>query len=107
MTWGGDLGLDKVRDFDKLRITFNFNDAVAGRVESTSGCQGRKPMILCQCKGISDTTIQKLISDGASTVKAIAKSCGAGKMCKPCASEIASMLNRASITAGQETRCAA
>ena len=46
-------------------------------------------MILCQCSGVTDTTIQKLISEGAATVKAIAMGCGAGKKCKPCASEIA------------------
>jgi bacterioferritin-associated ferredoxin len=63
-------------------------------------------MILCQCSGVTDTTIQKLISEGACTVKAIAMGCGAGKRCKPCASEIAAML-QASAPVGAEAACAA
>lgn len=64
-------------------------------------------MILCQCSGVTDTTIQKLISEGASSVKAIVMGCGAGKKCKPCASEIASMLGRANTGAGAEASCSA
>ncbi len=59
-------------------------------------------MILCQCSGVTDATIHKLISEGASTLKAIAASCGAGKRCKPCASEIASMLCRKGTGAGYD-----
>jgi bacterioferritin-associated ferredoxin len=59
-------------------------------------------MILCQCSGVTDATIHKLISEGAATVKAIASSCGAGKRCKPCASEIAAMLCRVASGAGYD-----
>jgi bacterioferritin-associated ferredoxin len=84
-----------------LRISFNFNAAVAlqpvrGWIET---------MILCQCSGVTDSTIQKLISEGAATVKAIAMGCGAGKRCKPCASEIAQMLTQAS--GGEQAACSA
>ena len=81
-----------------MRISFNFNAASVGTSRGWI-----ETMILCQCSGVTDTTIQKLISEGASTVKAIAMGCGAGKRCKPCASEIAQMLSQAGSAA--ETAC--
>jgi bacterioferritin-associated ferredoxin len=82
-----------------LRISFNINAAAA--LEPIRGWI--ETMILCQCSGVTDSTIQKLISEGASTVKAIAMGCGAGKRCKPCASEIALMLSQAG--SGTEAAC--
>jgi bacterioferritin-associated ferredoxin len=64
-------------------------------------------MILCQCKGVTDRTIETLISEGANSLKAIANSCGAGRKCKPCAAEIISMLDRVNAASDQEMRCAA
>jgi bacterioferritin-associated ferredoxin len=49
-------------------------------------------MILCQCKGVTDAAIKKLIEEGASTLQAIVKTCGAGRRCPPCRAEICSML---------------
>lgn len=60
-------------------------------------------MILCQCKGVTDATIKKLINEGASTLSAIVKTCGAGRRCAPCRAEIASMLCRDSAGAGYDT----
>ena len=59
-------------------------------------------MILCQCQGVTDATIEKLISDGASNLRAIVKSCGAGRRCAPCRDEINSMLCRAGTGAGYD-----
>jgi bacterioferritin-associated ferredoxin len=67
-------------------------------------------MILCQCKGVTDATIEKLISEGASSLRAIVQGCGAGRRCAPCRAEIASMLCRAGAAAGYDgsgaTACA-
>jgi bacterioferritin-associated ferredoxin len=51
-------------------------------------------MILCQCSGVTDATIAHLIKDGAATLGAIARRCGAGRFCAPCRQEITSMLSR-------------
>jgi bacterioferritin-associated ferredoxin len=59
-------------------------------------------MILCQCQGVTDATIEKLISEGASNLRAIVKSCGAGRRCAPCRAEISSMLCRNSGRAGYD-----
>jgi bacterioferritin-associated ferredoxin len=49
-------------------------------------------MILCQCAGVEEKTIRRLIRDGARTVEEITQHCGAGQTCPPCQSEIAKML---------------
>lgn len=51
-------------------------------------------MILCQCKGVTDAKIKQLIKEGASTLQAIVKTCGAGRRCAPCRAEITAMLCR-------------
>lgn len=53
-------------------------------------------MILCQCSGVSDATVARLIKEGAGTVGAIARRCGAGRYCSPCRAAITSMLGRVS-----------
>jgi len=60
-------------------------------------------MILCQCSAVTDATIEKLISEGASTLRSIVKSCGAGRRCAPCQAEIKSMLYRAGRGAGYDS----
>ncbi len=68
-------------------------------------------MILCQCKGVTDAAIKKLIEEGASTLQAIVKTCGAGRRCPPCRAEICSMLCRdtasARYDATSDAACAA
>ena len=59
-------------------------------------------MILCQCSAVTDATIEKLISEGASTLRSIVKSCGAGRRCAPCQAEIKSMLCRTGGAAGYD-----
>lgn len=53
-------------------------------------------MILCQCAGVTDRTIRKLIAEGARSLAEIARGCGAGRCCQPCREEIAAMLYRQS-----------
>jgi bacterioferritin-associated ferredoxin len=93
-----------------LRISFNINAGFHAALKSNRGA-GDQTMILCQCKGVTDATIQKLIQEGASTLQAIVKTCGAGRRCPPCRAEICSMLCRdtagARYDAGSETACAA
>ncbi|MGH6629157.1 MAG: (2Fe-2S)-binding protein [Burkholderiales bacterium] len=52
-------------------------------------------MILCQCSGVSDATVARLIKEGAATLGAITRRCGAGRYCPPCRNAITSMLGRA------------
>jgi bacterioferritin-associated ferredoxin len=52
-------------------------------------------MILCQCTGVTDATIKKLIENGASSVPEITRRCGAGRCCACCRAEIAALLGTA------------
>lgn len=49
-------------------------------------------MVLCQCTGVTDATIESLIADGAVSVREITQRCGAGQHCACCRAEIAAML---------------
>ena len=49
---------------------------------------GKKPMIICQCNGITDRTIRKAVSNGASTRNDVVRACTAGKACGGCAPAI-------------------
>ncbi len=49
-------------------------------------------MILCQCTGVTDTTVKRLIEDGASSVAEVTHRCGAGRCCACCREEIAALL---------------
>ncbi len=41
-------------------------------------------MIVCLCKGVSTSTVQRAISEGADSVEKIGRSCGAGSDCGSC-----------------------
>ena len=41
-------------------------------------------MIVCQCNGVSDRKIRKVVRLGASTPSEVARSCGAGTCCGGC-----------------------
>ncbi|MCK6571689.1 (2Fe-2S)-binding protein [Myxococcota bacterium] len=41
-------------------------------------------MIVCQCKSISHRVVDAAIEDGATTVGAIGRACGAGTICGGC-----------------------
>jgi len=49
-------------------------------------------MVQCQCVGVTDVTIKRLIEEGASSVGEITRRCGAGRCCVPCRQEIAALL---------------
>lgn len=61
-------------------MTFNF---VAG---------DHRFMIVCHCAAVSDSTLDRVIREGASTVREVTRRCGAGTCCAPCRQEIAAML---------------
>jgi bacterioferritin-associated ferredoxin len=41
-------------------------------------------MIVCQCNGISDREIRRLVREGASSRLEVARACGAGAACGGC-----------------------
>jgi bacterioferritin-associated ferredoxin len=41
-------------------------------------------MILCHCKGVSDKSVRSAIRCGASSVRDVARACGAGTGCGGC-----------------------
>jgi bacterioferritin-associated ferredoxin len=41
-------------------------------------------MIVCQCKGISDSTVRRAVREGAETPTEISLACGAGTDCGCC-----------------------
>lgn len=51
-------------------------------------------MIVCHCAGVTDSDINQLIRNGASTVKEIVRQSGAGRCCAPCRVEIASLIEQ-------------
>jgi bacterioferritin-associated ferredoxin len=50
-------------------------------------------MIVCQCKGITDTTIRRFAADGVTTLAGIQKCTGAARSCAPCRTEVCRILN--------------
>ena len=42
------------------------------------------PVIVCQCHGVSDRTIRKVVRDGACSLRKVARASGAGRMCGGC-----------------------
>ena len=63
-------------------------------------------MIVCQCAGVTDATIRRLIEDGVGSLNQIIRLTGAGRCCAPCRDEIRALLYRhadAPHTAAQAT----
>jgi bacterioferritin-associated ferredoxin len=58
---------------------------------------GATTMIVCHCAAVTDSTIERLIGDGATSVAEIARRCGAGRCCTPCREEIVAMLYAAGV----------
>ena len=54
-------------------------------------------MIVCHCAAVTDSAIERLIDDGATSVAEIARRCGAGRRCAPCRDEIIAMLYAAGV----------
>lgn len=49
-------------------------------------------MIVCLCHGVSERTLEKVIDDGATSLKAVERKCGAGGDCGSCHFQIAKMI---------------
>ncbi len=49
-------------------------------------------MIVCLCHGVSDRALRKVIEEGADTLPAVAKSCGAGTDCGSCHNHIRQLI---------------
>ena len=45
-------------------------------------------MIVCQCKGLTDRAIRRMVRDGARTRREVARVCAAGSSCGGCAPAI-------------------
>jgi len=41
-------------------------------------------VIVCHCHGVSERTIRETVREGASSLRQVARSCGAGRMCGGC-----------------------
>ena len=50
-------------------------------------------MIVCLCEAVNDRVIQREISRGCSTVRELQDSCGAGRQCGSCCSDLRRMLD--------------
>ena len=49
-------------------------------------------MIVCSCHGITDREIRRLARTGASTLRAVAETCGAGSGCGGCRASVRAIL---------------
>ena len=45
-------------------------------------------MLVCQCRGITDRQIRRLVRDGAGSARDIARATGAGRDCGGCRSDV-------------------
>ena len=52
-------------------------------------------MLVCQCRGVTDRKIRRLVRDGAYTTRDIAKATGAGLRCGGCRSNVKKVVDQA------------
>ena len=52
-------------------------------------------MLVCQCRGISDRQIRRLVKDGATSVRDVARATGAGMRCGGCRANVREVVNEA------------
>lgn len=57
-------------------------------------------MIVCQCAGVTDSMIVRVIEQGAATVADVTRVTGAGRCCAPCRQEIANLLSASRLAPG-------
>jgi bacterioferritin-associated ferredoxin len=50
-------------------------------------------MILCHCMGVSDKSVRRAIQCGASSVRDVARACGAGTGCGGCRGTVQEILS--------------
>ncbi len=54
-------------------------------------------MIVCQCRALTDAQVKDAVRDGARTLDAVARACGAGVECGGCHPEIVRLIDVASL----------
>lgn len=52
-------------------------------------------MLVCHCRGITDRQIRRLVNDGASSAREVARATGAGMRCGGCRSNVKQVVNDA------------
>lgn len=57
-------------------------------------------MYVCLCLGVTSSTVQQAIDDGARSTKQVAEACGAGSICGRCGHTIRTMLDAAAAEQG-------
>jgi bacterioferritin-associated ferredoxin len=55
-------------------------------------------VILCLCNAVSDAEVRAVITDGAHTVEAVGRACGAGTDCGSCRDDIADLIDEHHLT---------
>jgi len=56
-------------------------------------------MLVCQCNGVSDRTVRRVIRDGAISLSEVSRACGAGSCCGGCHSTVEKMIRSESMAA--------
>jgi bacterioferritin-associated ferredoxin len=62
-------------------------------------------MVVCLCRGLSDSTIEAVITAGASSVDELAEACGAGVDCRACCPLLTALVDRTRETAHSDAHC--
>jgi bacterioferritin-associated ferredoxin len=63
-------------------------------------------MIVCLCHGVSSAQLEKVVANGADSVEAVGRHCGAGTDCGSCIGHIEALLD-ANATDEEPARCSA
>lgn len=58
-------------------------------------------MRICHCMAVSDRTIRAAVRDGAESLDAVARACGAGSMCGGCRPAVADVMADCGVSAVQ------
>ena len=61
-------------------------------------------MLVCQCRGVTDRQIRRLVKDGVCSTREVARATGAGMRCGGCRSNVARVVNDAVEQEFQKTR---
>ena len=60
-------------------------------------------MLVCHCRGISDRQIKRLVKDGATSAREVARATGAGMRCGGCRTNVKAIVNEALASEFQKT----